>query len=570
MPAEFDTKGNVTMTPGMTRLHIRSPWIFAVLAAILILAGCTALEKEEQHAVHFDEWRARAETSKAHSPSPKARDLLLPAPQLQPPPKEVVKKEPEPVRTLPEKKVTMTMRNTDVNVILRALAQAADQNIMMNDGVKGTTHINVMDTPWDQVFLAVLKTRGLTYTWEGDIIRVLSLEDLRHDKDINEIQQQQKSIAMESKKVEPLLTKVIPLNFYTIDQLSEFTSIESNANSSSSSGSGDQENEDKRRVEELFEKQLTVNDQGMKIGSVTADIQTNSLIVNALRDDLAKIVSLVDELDRPTTQILLEAHIVETTKETARALGIQWGGLYKGSTSANDNHYITGGSNSYGVGGLTTSASSSSAALSMPAMVNLPADLTGMTLGNGFTMGLLAEKVGHYLLNVQLSALEEANKLHILSSPSITTLNNQMAIIESGAEIPFQTVDAGSGNINISFKDAVLRLEVTPHVIDTDQLKLMIIINKDEVDFTKTVLGNPTIIKKTAKTNLILANGATTVIGGLSKETDSRADSGVPWMKDLPGIGHLFKNKKKSNDMEEVLIFITPHILREKTATKMH
>ncbi|MCF6291358.1 MAG: type IV pilus secretin PilQ [Desulfobacterales bacterium] len=549
------------MTTSLTHLINRGPWPVVAMVMAALLAGCAPAAKTgPKQTDTFTRWQQRVETSRPHSPSLKARDIALPEPKSR---EKTAEKKSAPGRALPTKNVTMSMRNTDVNVILRALAQAAGQNIMMNAGVKGTTQVDVKNTPWNQVFLAILRTRGLTYAWEGNIIRVMSVEDLEHDLKIEEVQQQRKSRQMESKKVGPLLTRVIPLNFYTIDRLKEFSSIEKNINTSSDTTSTDQKS-NKKKIEELFEKLLTKDENGKEIGSVTADTQTNSLVVHALRDDLAKIVALVEKLDRPTIQVLLEAHIIETTKGTARALGIQWAGAYAGNGPDGNNHWITAGANASGVTGGSLNTAVDPLAGNV---VNLPADLTASTLlaaGNGLTIGFVGQKIGSYLLDVQLSALEAANKLNILSTPSITTLDNQMAVIESGKTVPFQTVDS-TGNINIDFKDATLRLEVTPHVIDQGQLKLMIIINKDEVDFTQTVAGNPTIIKKTAMTNLILADGATTVIGGLSKESDSRANSGIPYLQDLPGVGKLFKNNNNSSSMEEVLIFITPHILKQKT-----
>jgi type IV pilus assembly protein PilQ len=182
----------------------------------------------------------------------------------------------------------------------------------------------------------------------------------------------------------------------------------------------------------------------------------------------------------------------------------------------------------------------------------------------GLTIGYIYESVGKTLLAVQLSALEEDGKLNILSSPSITTLDNQKAIIESGDEVPFQTVE--DGEVKIEYKKAVLSLEVTPHVIEGDTLKMTILTSKDELDFTRTVAGNPTVKTKKAETNVILFDGQTTVIGGLNKENKSKNESGIPFLKNIPVLGYLFKGQSKQDTMEEVLIFITPHILDENIA----
>jgi type IV pilus assembly protein PilQ len=163
------------------------------------------------------------------------------------------------------------------------------------------------------------------------------------------------------------------------------------------------------------------------------------------------------------------------------------------------------------------------------------------------------------LLSAQLSALQDKGMLNILSSPSITTLDNQTAFIESGEDIPFQTVE--DGEVNVEFKKAVLSLKVTPHVIDNRTLKMYINVHKDEADFTRQVLGNPTILTRNAETNIIQLNGQTIVIGGLSEETSARSDTGVPFLEDIPGLGYLFKRKSTDDRLEDLLIFITPHIL---------
>jgi type IV pilus assembly protein PilQ len=149
-----------------------------------------------------------------------------------------------------------------------------------------------------------------------------------------------------------------------------------------------------------------------------------------------------------------------------------------------------------------------------------------------------------------------------LSSPSITTLENQISLIESGDRIPIQTVE--NGEVSIQYVQAVLKLEVTPNVIDEEALKLKIVVNKDEPDFSRTVAGNPTIITRKAETNVILFNGQTTVIGGLSEDKTATGSQGIPYLKDVPGLGWLFGNKTRSNEMDELLIFITPYILKER------
>ena len=177
------------------------------------------------------------------------------------------------------------------------------------------------------------------------------------------------------------------------------------------------------------------------------------------------------------------------------------------------------------------------------------------------SLGLMFGKIGGSILDLQLNALQQDGKLNILSSPSITTLDNQAAYTENGERVPYTAVDK-DGNREVKFEDVVLRLEITPHVIDGVNLKMKINVKKDEVNPARNVQGNPGIFKKETDTTLIVKDGETIVISGLTKQKNQDTVSGIPGMKDVPVLGWLFKGNYKSQDMEEVLIFITPHILK--------
>jgi type IV pilus assembly protein PilQ len=190
--------------------------------------------------------------------------------------------------------------------------------------------------------------------------------------------------------------------------------------------------------------------------------------------------------------------------------------------------------------------------------------------GGAGSLGLLFGTIGGNILEVQLQALQKDGKINILSSPSITTLDNQMAYTENGEKVPYVSTStaAGATTQDVKFEDAVLRLEITPHVIGEKNLKMAILIKKNEVDPTgRNVLGNPYIFKKETKTNLIVQDGETIVISGLTKQKSTDSEGGIPWLKDIPGLGWLFKATGKAESMEEVLIFITPKILPPQVAT---
>jgi len=187
------------------------------------------------------------------------------------------------------------------------------------------------------------------------------------------------------------------------------------------------------------------------------------------------------------------------------------------------------------------------------------------------SLALLFGTIGGNILEVQLQALQKDNKLNILSSPSITTLDNQKAFTENGERVPYTTLETtGTGStptMTTKFEDVVLRLEITPHVIDGKNLKMTISVKKDEVDMSrKSSLGDPYIIKKKTETVLIVRDGETIVISGLTKQRQIDGDAGWPMFKDVPVLGYLFKSESKSDAMEEVLIFITPTILQTASA----
>jgi type IV pilus assembly protein PilQ len=185
----------------------------------------------------------------------------------------------------------------------------------------------------------------------------------------------------------------------------------------------------------------------------------------------------------------------------------------------------------------------------------------GLPVTGGGFLGY-ADTHGKFTLSLQLSALQTEGRLKILSSPSITTIDNKKAMIESGKEIPYQTIE--DGETSVEYKKAVILLEVTPHVIDENMVKLEISTSKDEIDNSVVVNGNPAIITKKARTEVVLFDGTTTVIGGLNKDKSENNKKGIPWLMDLPLVGHLFKWISDDQELEELLIFITPKILKER------
>jgi type IV pilus assembly protein PilQ len=201
--------------------------------------------------------------------------------------------------------------------------------------------------------------------------------------------------------------------------------------------------------------------------------------------------------------------------------------------------------------------------------VNFPASSAAMSAAGGAgSLGLMIGTIGGNILELQLNALQQDGKLNILSTPSITTMDNQMAYAVNGERVPYVTQQVSGGIVTntVTFEDVTLRLEITPHVIDGQNLKMKVLVKKDEINTARNVLGNPGIFKKETSTNLIVKDGETIVISGLTKQTTQEGESGLPGLKDVPVLGWLFKSANKSDIMEEILIFITPTILPLQSA----
>ncbi len=492
----------------------------AVLLLSLIQSGCASQAPKANP--FFEQWKTKAETSKPFSPIQKGpADNAAPeqtSPPTGPPP--VTTAPPITPSDLPGTPLSVRFIDDDLATSLRTLARIAQQNIMISPSVQGKINLQTQETPWDTVFMGIINSYGLTVVKENNLLHVMSMEDLKQ-------QVERKTLQLQEQQVSLLVTRIVPIEF-----------------------------SDPKTIADSVTQLLSKDKDGKPRGSASIDQHSRSLIIRETEDNIGQLLALVRELDKPTAQILIEAHIIETTKDTARELGVQWGALTTNGVLGDHRVGLTPGSSpaTYLNGALTYPATD---ATTIGQNINLGASaIKGIAPAS---IGLIANG-NDMLLNAQLSALQRDGKLNILSSPSIATLDNSEAIIESGKSVPFQTF-SDAGTPQITYKDATLNLTVVPHVISDRMIKLNIEAKKDEVDTANTVAGNPFITKKLAKTQLIVENNATVVLAGLSKETQSGSNTGVPGLKDLPGLGWLFKKDSTSQEFEELLIFITPKIL---------
>lgn len=414
----------------------------------------------------------------------------------------------------------------DVVTIIRALAKAADVNILISPQVTGRMGFAFRNIPWDQAFRSVINAAGLTYEWEGEVLRVTTIEDMRKGLEMETVLKEREDVRAQKRLIEPMVVQVIPVKYSSAANIGTTVRM---LLAATKEGGG-------------------VTEAGGSRSTVSIDEENNAIIVHAIPDDAAKAVSLVEQLDRVKYQVRIEARIVEATRDTARQLGVQWGGTM---AQVSDGRLVTVGGPGVSAGGYNS---------------DFPAQFSqGVVTPVGFSMGIISEKIGgSELLAMQLTALQRKGRIQILSSPSITTLDNEPALIESGEERAYQTT-TGVGIENysdIEWKRAVLKLEVTPHIIDGEYLRVEILAKKDSFDETKPQSNNEFPVNtKHAKTTVLLRDGETVVIGGLAVENSSDAESGVPYLMDIPGLGYLFKNKAQARKFDDTLIFITPQII---------
>ena len=512
------------------------PSLGPVLLLAAVLAGCAAplatpvVHKEPG----LSEWKKPGEAAAPKAPAARpARNELPPALTVTPmaPPEEPPKvprfaaDRPLPTDLIGELDLT---DEADVAMVLRTLAKAGNVNILVSPNVSGTVSFAFKNIPWDQAFRSVIISAGLNYAWEGDVLRVMTLEDMKRDLEIETVLKQRADVKAERRKVEPMLIQVVPIKYSTAKNVGN--TIKSIMTGKVEAGG------------EMPSQQT----------SVAVDEANNAIVVHAIRDDLDKVLTLVGQLDRAKAQVHIEARIVEATRDTARQLGVQWGAH---SARVDDGRLTTLGGRGATAGGYNSD---------FPAQfAHGGAALTPV----GMTLGLISENVGgSELLALQLTALQRKGNIKILSSPSITTLDNEAAIIKSGEERAYRET-SGTGNdldVAVEWKEAVLELNVMPHVVDDEYLLVKINARKETFDETKQQSsGEFPINKKEASTTVLLRNGETVVIGGLTVDTDSKSDAGIPWLMDFPGLGALFKNKAQAKKFDETLIFITPKIIAD-------
>ena len=420
-----------------------------------------------------------------------------------------------------KQRVTLKFRNLDFKETMKLMGKVGEINVLVGDEVAGAISAELIDVPWDKAFQALLDMKNYASDIDvtSNLIRI-------HSPDVLTSQETYKSERAQAVKnkveledsVEPIISEIFRL-YYISPTLAKTT------------------------IEELF--QSTTGESSYSPIKITEETATRSIIVRGKEKDLDTVDKVLKEIDIKTEQVLIEAFVVKATSDFERQLGTRLGGYYQ--RQGEQIGGVIGSSSSAGTLDDTSAALQQS---TKDIITNMPA--VGATSGIG-----ILKKTGSAVLKAEITALETLGIVETISNPKVFTINNQPATVTQGQEIPYETTSEGT--TSTSFKEAALKLQVTPSIIGDGNVLLEIQVNNDSAD---TSQAEPPITKMEIVTKLLVADGDIVVIGGIKSNEVSKGRDQVPGLGNVPVIGNLLKYKKDKDKLEELLIFIAPRILR--------
>jgi len=436
-------------------------------------------------------------------------------------------------------RLTLNFQDIETRAVLQLLADTSGQNIVVSDSVQGNVTLRLQNVPWDQALDIVLRTKGLDKRREGNVIIVAPTEELAARE------KAELAARKDLQELAPLRTEYVQVNYAKAADLAGL--IKSSGTNSLLSARG----------------------------SVTIDERTNTLLVQDTADRLQDIRRLVSTLDIPIRQVLIEARIVVANDDFSRNLGVRFG-----ATAIGDQQSLGfGGTNSAGVvsssgvgredDDIVLQPNNNNAPGGTPPAISLPAVndryMVNLPVANPAGRIALTLLDSDFIVDLELSAAQAEGRGQIVSAPRVVTANQREAVIEQGTEIPYQEASS-SGATTIQFKKAVLALRVTPQITPDNRIIMDLTVSKDSVGqviVTSFGVNVPSIDTREIVTQVLVNDGQTVVLGGIMETEFRETENKVPWLGDIPGLGLLFKNKSKTENKDELLIFITPRILRE-------
>ncbi|MEY8688500.1 MAG: type IV pilus secretin PilQ [Leptothrix sp. (in: b-proteobacteria)] len=438
-------------------------------------------------------------------------------------------------------KLSLNFQNIEVRSLLQVIADFTNFNVVTSDTVTGSVTLRLKDVPWDQALDIILQAKGLGVKKSGNVLWIAPKEELA-SKEKQELETKAQVAALE-----PLRTQSFQLNYTKAEDVAKGLAGQQQSNSGASGSA--------TRI-------LSTR------GSVISEARTNQLFVTDIPAKLEEVSQLILKIDVPVRQVMIEARIVEAEDTFGRSLGAKLGatdlrGINGGTPGWGGSNRVAVGGNYASIGD-TTLQSSTGALYANSQFVNLPANTSsfGGAAASTFALSLFSATANRFL-NLELSALEAEGKGKIVSSPRVVTADQVKALIEQGTELPYQTATS-SGATAIQFRKANLKLEVTPQITPEGNVILDVDVNKDSVG-QQTSAGFA-INTKHVKTQVLVENGGTVVIGGIFETTENESVNKVPFLGDIPYLGVLFRNKTRIANKTELLIFLTPKVVSDRNA----
>ncbi|MCU4359012.1 MULTISPECIES: type IV pilus secretin PilQ family protein [Acinetobacter] len=439
------------------------------------------------------------------------------------------------------KKISLDFQDIEVRRVLQLLADFTDINMVTADSVQGNITLRLKDVPWDQALDIILKTKNLDKRRSGNVIWIAPVTELTKAEE-----EEAKAIA-QSVKLAPLQTEYIQLSYAKAADIEKLMTQGKNSSSSGSSNSGGSE-----PLGDSVGSLLSPR------GTVSIDPRTNTLIINDTAQKIDQIRKMIDLLDVRVKQVMVEARIVRASTSFTKEMGVKWGVLSQGITKNND--LLVGGSETT-LWNLRDPDDDGKYTIERPDNLNVDLGVTSAGASK-IAFGLIS--LSDFMLDLELSALQADGYGEVISTPKVMTADKQTAKVATGQEVPYQstTNSAAGSTATTSFKEALLSLEVTPSITPDGKIQMLLNISKDSVA-DKAPNGELILNKNTINTNVLVDNGETVILGGVFEQITANQQTKVPFLGDLPWVGRLFRKDVKSDNKQELLIFVTPRIVND-------
>jgi type IV pilus assembly protein PilQ len=436
--------------------------------------------------------------------------------------------------------LSLNFQDIEVRAILQILADFTGLNLVVSDSVKGNLTLRLQNVPWDQALDIILRTKGLAMRQNGNVIFIAPTEEVAA----------REKLELEARKTVdeliPLRTEIIQVNYAKAKELADLLKRKAAA-------------ADKGGEQSILSPR----------GDVVADERTNNLIVKDVPDKIAEVRDLVTKLDVPTRQVMIDTRLVIASTDFARDIGVKFGVTGVG-VDGNNVGAVSGSLT--GTNTIIDSAATNLTTTGQPFPVTIPslAERIGSNFPATGSLGGSPASIAFsilgadYLVDLELSALQQENKGEVISNPRVVTADLKKAKILQGTQIPYSTVS--DNGTETEFKDANLELEVTPQITPDDRIRMDLVVKKDTVGVNVPQTGGgsvPSIDTRQVETQVLVNNGETVVLGGIFEQTKAKGNNKVPLLGDIPLLGYLFQENANSLVKRELLIFVTPQILKE-------